>query len=186
MIAAISSGQILPHKQWCFLTGGAMSLSNISDHASSEWRFIYLSSGVQSCFLFCSYLFTPYDLKGYYALKKKITVHTLLSIHHIEIYIHIYIYILYTSYIGSFWFDTTVWISVAPVVRIADCDGGGVPKTSELVHWVLAQQEEPADWIQTITKVCLGGWGVMKKKHSEWRQCCCFTWNETQLLAVDV
>lgn len=39
----------------------------------------------------------------------------------------------------------TVWISVAPVVRVADCNGGGVPKTSELVYVVLAQQEETAD-----------------------------------------
>lgn len=102
------------------------------------------------------------------------------------IYKYIYKYTVHISYIGSFWFDMTVWISVAPVVRVADCDGGGVPKTSELVHVVLAQQEETADWIQAITKVCLGRLGVVKRKHSEWRPCCCFTWHVTQLLAVDV
>lgn len=94
--------------------------------------FIYLSSGEQSrsllLLLLSSYLFTPYDLKSYYAFKekKKNKLYILCWAHVTYKYIY-YTHIIYTLIFISYIFG--LGFSVAPVVTFRDCKGFGFPWT---------------------------------------------------------
>ena len=88
----------------------AMSPCDTSSRFSSpsqSWMkvFIYLSSGEQSrsllLLLLSSYLFTPYDLKSYYAFKEKKKIN---CTYFAEPMSHINIYTVHISYIRSFLF----------------------------------------------------------------------------------